>query len=173
MKRIALVGLMLLCVSASAEMVTSSVYCGIISYLAPKSSVVKKGEPLVEFSMTGYNARLAQLKVDLANAEDTLKFMKLKEVRKGKITKVMSKAEQEDIDRALSDAQGNVDAVKAKLTVLEADRSHYQILAPYDCKVVKQLRIVQGGVDIGSKILEIEPVTQAANSIENKQIASR
>jgi len=59
--------------------------------------------------------------------------MKLKEVRKDKLIKAISLAEQEDIDRALSDAQGNVDAAKAKLVVLEADKSHYQILAPYNC----------------------------------------
>jgi len=73
MKSIVLTALLLLSISASAEMVTSSVYCGIISQLADTGSVVKKGEPLVEFSMTGYNARIAQLKIDIANAEDTLK----------------------------------------------------------------------------------------------------
>ncbi len=168
MKTIVLTALLLISISASAEMVTSSVYCGIISFLAANGSIVKKGEPLVKFSTTGYNAKIAQAKIDIANSEDTLKFMKLKEARKAKLTRAMSVAEQEDIDRALSDAQGNVDAAKAKLNVLEADKSHYQILAPYDCKVVKQLRIVQGGVDIGSKILEIEPVKQNFS----KQLAS-
>jgi len=128
--------------------------------MADPGAAVKKGAPLVEFSMTGYNTRIAQVKIDIANNEDTLKFMKLKEDRKAKIIKAISISEQEDIDRALSDAQGNVDASKAKLSVLEADKSHYQILAPYDCKVVKQLRIVQGGVDIGSKILEVERIKQ-------------
>lgn len=155
------------CCVYSQISVTSSVYAGIISYLPEEGKIVKKGEPLVRFDTSIIDAQIkeAECEIELAKANYANKCMDLD--RSKKITSVISAAAREDIDTDCIVSKITLEKDKHALTYVKALKEGYFINAPYDCKVIKHLAIVNSGTDVGQPILEIVRVDKISEVIQN------
>ncbi|HJO92270.1 MAG TPA: hypothetical protein QF753_02620 [Victivallales bacterium] len=138
--------------------VTSSLEDGIIKYLAPEGSNVKKGDPLVKFDSTIAKNELVIKKLELAETIKKLNDNTLDHQRTSKLakSKAVSKAEAENDYFNYHISRIEVEKLKYEIGNKKSHLSHYIIKAPADCQVEKTIVTVNSGTGVGDKILTIK-----------------
>lgn len=152
--------LLLSCVYADAENITSTVDGGTINTLPKVGQIVKEGEILVTFFQTAINAKIDVVKVEIKEAKELLANKILDKKRADKLIRnsLISKDEWEETTHDLVHAKLCVEIKEAELKKLEADKACYVIAAPFDCKVTKVYLIENSGTDVGLRILQVEKI---------------
>jgi hypothetical protein len=152
--------LLLFSVSAMAEMVTSSIVGGSIKKLPGIGKVVKKGEVLVLFFEEPMDALIEAQKIKIEMCKQKLITKTYDKIRAEELLKKnsISKDEAEEIIYDYNYAKLDVDYCQVELKKLEIDKSSFTIVAPFDCKVKKVFITENSGTNVGTEILEIEPL---------------
>ncbi|MCP4177268.1 MAG: hypothetical protein GY756_05835 [bacterium] len=147
----------LMCIRIYAEMVTSTVN-GTVKYISEINKVVRKGKPLVKFSKTGIKIQIEMLKLDLKKAEEFLKDKKtdIKRSKSLNLKSSVSLAEYENVIFEYHKGHAQYEILKLEMKDLELELKSRIILAPYDSKVINTIIILNSGVELGQKILEIK-----------------
>lgn len=144
--------------TADAVSVTSLLDEKVITYLPEENQIVKKGEDLLKLKTAAIDIEIEKAKLDLAYAEVALKH-KEKDYKRCsylKANKSTSPENCENSELAYETAKASVENCKAKLSFINNKKAKAIITAPYDCKITKVLRIVGGGVQFGTPVLEAE-----------------
>ncbi len=145
--------------SLYAEYVTSAYSGKTIKYLAQEGSIVKKGGVLIKYSPNYQKMKIEREKLNLEIAEANLKDKKtdIKRSKKLHNIKAISLSEHENTIVEHFKCEMEVNKQKLYIKIAENELDSYTILAPFDCKVVKQIVSVESGTKVGHKILEIQP----------------
>ena len=136
----------------------SSTIDGIIRYLPQKGKTIKKGETLVKFDTVAVDNQIKITKLELESAEEDYKDKCTDYERMKKLTKVLSRATQEDISVAYHSSRVSLGKLKVSLADLESTKSDHIIIAPCNLLVKEQLILPNSGVELGEAILEVEEV---------------
>ncbi len=134
----------------------SSTIDGIIRYLPQKGRTIKKGDPLVKFDTVAVDNQIKITKLELESAEEDFKDKCSDYKRMKKLSKVLSRASQEDISVAYHSSRVSLGKLKVELADLESTKSDHTIIAPCNLLIKEQLVLANSGVELGEAILEVE-----------------
>lgn len=144
---------------SNIRIVSSTMYGGVINYLAENGALVKKGDFLVKIINPITEAEIDELKAKINYAERLVESSKSNFERYSKLKgKSSSLAYSESIELAYEEAKYKLAIAKKNLEYYEQYNASGIIEAPFDCKVVKVMMILKGGTEAGSHIMEIIPV---------------
>lgn len=145
--------------------VSSTMYGGVVNYLAEEGIILKKGELLAKLVNPVTEAQLDGLKAEVTYAEALAEATKKYSARYSKLKgKSVSRAYAENVELAYEKAKYNLARAKKTLEFYELYNADGAIAAPFDCKVSKVIMILKGGSEPGSPIMEIMPLKIPASS---------
>jgi multidrug resistance efflux pump len=157
--------------SMYAQYIASAYSEGTVTYIAESGTVIMKGDPLYKLCELRIKVQRDIEKLQLHDAEADLKdkLSDLKRADRLKSKEAISIAEHENFVVEYYISLIKVEKLKLDINVSKLDLSSYVTTAPYDCRVVRQLICVNSGTDIGTYILEIEPVNSRESKIDNQK----
>lgn len=143
----------------SFRTVSSTMYGGVVDYIAVEGKIVKKGELLAKLVNPVTEAQLDGLKAEVIYAQCLVEAAKKYSDRYSKLKgKSVSRDYAENVELAYQKAKYNLARAKKTLEFYNLYNADGAIAAPFDCKVSKVIMILKGGSEAGSPIMEITPL---------------
>jgi HlyD family secretion protein len=133
------------------------------------NSVVKSNEVIAEIDPSTYEATVAQVEANLANAKANLELQQVEANRSGNLftNKLISGSDYDTAIATLHEAQAMVKTQEASLSNAEANLSYCKILSPVDGVVISR------AVDLGQTVassFNTPTLFQIANDLTKMQI---
>jgi len=147
----------ILSITCYAEVLTSTVDAN-VEYIPKINQIVNKGDILAKFDTRTVNIKIQEANLDLELAKEDYKDKKTDVDRYNKLKQVISVAEREDINVSYHTCRITVAKLKLKIKELEIKKSYHIIKAPFACKVTKSIVMINSGVEVGDKILQIQSI---------------
>ena len=151
--------------------VTSTIDGGIVRYIAPIGSIIKKGDLLVKFDTDIIKNGIEINKVALAKAYRDFNDQTLDYNRSSKLlpSHSISVQQAENDYFRYKESELEYEHLKLELNKRNILLTHYTIKAPRDCKVIKLYISENSGTEVGDKILQIEYLHEANKTLENQK----